>query len=272
VWHRQYLVVENSSMHGPYNVIFQGSIQKDGGDIALDDVVFTYNCKLQSDEPNTTPTTPPPEEITSCNFEDEQLCGWRLDLELNETERFHFERKSGNEMLAGFLPNADHNGDKEAHFMWADAAFGNKNEVTAMSSPKVENIADKLCFNFWFDVRVDAGIKYLQIETEVKDDPNTRQIAWHLTPDHGVDNWQVGRVSVKRGQPYKIVITTQRSNAALGYVAIDDFEFIYGTEDCSIMPELARPTTTTTTTTPPSSSSSSSLHIFIFSFSFFLVI
>ena len=49
VWHRQYLVVENSSMHGPYNVIFQGSIQKDGGDIALDDVVFTYNCKLQSD-------------------------------------------------------------------------------------------------------------------------------------------------------------------------------------------------------------------------------
>ena len=99
--------------------------------------------------------------------------------------------------------------------------------------------------------KVDAGIKYLQIETEVKDDPNTRQIAWHLTPDHGVDNWQVGRVSVKRGQPYKIVITTQRSNAALGYVAIDDFEFIYGTEDCSIMPELARPTTTTTTTTPP---------------------
>ena len=97
--------------------------------------------------------------------------------------------------------------------------------------------------------KVDAGIKYLQIETEVKDDPNTRQIAWHLTPDHGVDNWQVGRVSVKRGQPYKIVITTQRSNAALGYVAIDDFEFIYGTEDCSIMPELARPTTTTTTTT-----------------------
>ena len=100
--------------------------------------------------------------------------------------------------------------------------------------------------------KVDAGIKYLQIETEVKDDPNTRQIAWHLTPDHGVDSWQVGRVSVKRGQPYKIVITTQRSNAALGYVAIDDFEFIYGTEDCSIMPELARPTTTTTTTTPPS--------------------
>ena len=38
--------------------------------------------------------------------------------------------------------------------MWADAAFGNRNEVTAMSSPKVENIADKLCFNFWFDVRV----------------------------------------------------------------------------------------------------------------------
>ena len=85
----------------------------------------------------------------------------------------------------------------------------------------------------------------------MKDNPDTRQIAWHFTPDHGVDAWQTGRVNLQRGQPYKIVITAQRSNALLGYVAIDDFEFKFNAEDCSLMPEIARPTTTTTTTTPP---------------------
>ena len=105
---------------------------------------------------------------------------------------------------------------------------------------------NKPCF------QIDAGIKYLQIETEVKDDPNTRQIAWFLTPDHGTDSWQVGRVNLHRGQQYKIVITTKRSNIGLGYVAIDDFEFKFNPEECTILPNFAKPTTTTTTppTTP----------------------
>ena len=41
-----------------------------------------------------------------------------------------------------------------AHFIWADAAYGNKNELTAMSSTKIEIFSESLCFNFWFDVRV----------------------------------------------------------------------------------------------------------------------
>ena len=46
IWNRQYLVVENSSAVGFYNVIFSASIGgQNGGDIAIDDVVFTYNCK-----------------------------------------------------------------------------------------------------------------------------------------------------------------------------------------------------------------------------------
>ena len=46
IWNRQYLVVENSTATGIYNVIFTASIgAKNGGDIAIDDVVFTYNCK-----------------------------------------------------------------------------------------------------------------------------------------------------------------------------------------------------------------------------------
>ena len=94
---------------------------------------------------------------------------------------------------------------------------------------------------------MNAGIRYLQIETEVKDDPNTRQVAWFFTPDNGKDEWQFGRVNLKRGQPYKIVITAHRSNALLGYVAVDDFDFEFNGEECTIMPENARPTTPTST-------------------------
>ena len=46
IWKREYIVVENSTATGFYNVIFTASIGgKNGGDIAIDDVVFTYNCK-----------------------------------------------------------------------------------------------------------------------------------------------------------------------------------------------------------------------------------
>ena len=41
-----------------------------------------------------------------------------------------------------------------AHFLWADAVFGKAGELTAVSSPLVKTEQD-VCFNFWFDVRVE---------------------------------------------------------------------------------------------------------------------
>jgi hypothetical protein len=40
-----------------------------------------------------------------------------------------------------------------------------------------------------------------------------------------------------------------RGHETKGWAAIDDFEFLIGDTDCSIVPEFASPTTTTTTTT-----------------------
>ena len=115
-WIRQYLVVRNSTDHGLYNIIFQASIGgPGGGDIAIDDVVFTYNCKLRDDDSSTQPPTPSPSpgSLANCDFEDVNLCGWKLDEQLNETERFHFERLNGDEVLlrAG-RPDKDHNGKR----------------------------------------------------------------------------------------------------------------------------------------------------------------
>ena len=46
IWNRQFQVVENSTVFGDYNVVFVATVEKNhGGDIAIDDVVFTYNCR-----------------------------------------------------------------------------------------------------------------------------------------------------------------------------------------------------------------------------------
>ena len=152
------------------------------GYVAVDDFEFKYNaedCTIMPDfakpttttTTTTTPSTPMPDDVTDCTFED-NLCGWSIDEELNVTDRFHFERKNGNENGALYNPDSDHNGDKKgkwisiriclfyltsiflAYFIWADALLGKKNEITAMSSQKINNIDEKFCFNFWFDVRV----------------------------------------------------------------------------------------------------------------------
>ena len=113
-WHRQYSVVQNSSEHGPYFLKFTAS-PGPSGHIALDDVVFTYNCRLQDSEPTSPPTTnsPAPGGLQNCNFEAEDLCGWNIDFELNNTDRFHLERRNGDQnILAVLLPDQDHLGSR----------------------------------------------------------------------------------------------------------------------------------------------------------------
>ena len=117
MWLRDVVRVSSSSFRSPYNIIFTASIGgKHGGDIAVDDVVFNYNCKLLDDD-STTSTTESQNKLTNCDFEDADLCGWNLDLELNNTDRFHFERRNGDQNGPVFLPTEDHNGKGEGTYL-----------------------------------------------------------------------------------------------------------------------------------------------------------
>ena len=65
--------------------------------------------------------------------------------------------------------------------------------------------------------------------------------------------WTLGRVNIESLDNYKIVITTKRSNKFLGYVAIDDFEYLTDYDSCSTLPDIASPTSPkppTTTNAP----------------------
>ena len=98
-------------------------------------------------------------------------------------------------------------------------------------------------------LQANAGINFLKIQTGIGEDASSKAILWKVFPEHGLENWQVGQVNVQRSKDYKIVFSAQRNNLAIGYVAIDDFEFNYVDEPCSLEPPAATPPTTTTTTT-----------------------
>ena len=65
----------------------------------------------------------------------------------------------------------------------------------------------------------------MKIQTGLGDNADNKQTHWKVLPVHGKDNWQVGRVKVTRSEAYKILATTSRNGKAIGYVAIDDFNF-----------------------------------------------
>ena len=71
-----------------------------------------------------------------------------------------------------------------------------------------------------------------------------------MTPKNGVSEWTLGRVNIPKSVlDYKVVVTAKRSNKVLGYVAIDDFEFIVDEEGCSTLPDIAAPTSPAPPTT-----------------------
>ena len=64
-----------------------------------------------------------------------------------------FKRTKGELQDGTHGPDADHDTSKTNYFIWADAATGNPDTQTAISSPQYST-TKPFCFTFWFDLRV----------------------------------------------------------------------------------------------------------------------
>ena len=222
-WHRQYVVVENATEQSEYVVLLTGNIrQKNGGDIAIDDITFNYNCLFEGSAATTEAApTQKPTNLENCDFE-QNLCNWSIDSELNATGTFTFRRSNGNAFADnGNGPSVDHDGNKEKFFLSADARDGTPNTFTSISSPVVSPF-EKICFEFFFDLSHADGIAQLQVavEEETQDIPT---LVWDYS-EHA-EFWMKGRVKIEQLQNFKIVVTAVRGEQQVGYVAIDDFRF-----------------------------------------------
>ena len=245
LWYRQYLKVENSTQGEDYIILLVGNVKrKDGGDIAIDDVVFSYNCILKNTAPN---TTPEPTSLENCDFETD-MCGWNIDAELNATSTFEFKRTMGVQHSdSGDGPSVDHNNRPDKFFLWANAKDGKAKSLTSISSPVVLPFK-KVCFEFFYDMSHGSGIKYLQVAVEEKGQ-GERTVVWQLTTTD--EFWEFGRVKVEMLQNYKIILSVERGEEGVGYIGLDDFFFTIDSEDaCSTLPPGAVPKPPTTPSSP----------------------
>ena len=131
-------------------------------DITFDFSPEAYDCAIlppdavvkPTESPPTAPTTTgaSPSEPKSCNFE-EDFCNWNVDFGLNDTEAFVFKRSKGELQDGEHGPSWDHDRSKTSYFLWADAASGNPDTLTAISSPQFST-TKPFCFTFWFDLTV----------------------------------------------------------------------------------------------------------------------
>ena len=137
-------------------------ICKSFSDITFDFSPEAYDCTIlppgavvnPTESPPTAPTTTgaSPSEPKSCNFE-EDFCNWNVDFGLNDTEAFVFKRSKGELQDGEHGPSWDHDRSKTSYFLWADAASGNPDTLTAISSPQFST-TKPFCFTFWFDLTV----------------------------------------------------------------------------------------------------------------------
>ena len=218
-WHRQYVVVENATEHGEYVVLLTGDIRrKNGGDIAIDDITFNYNCLFEGSATTARPTQTP-NELQNCDFQ-KDLCNWNIDSELNSTGTFNFRRSNGNAHAdTGDGPSVDHDGNTEKFFLWADAREGTPNSFTTISSPVVAPF-EKICFEFYFDLSHADGIEDLRVGVE-EETQETATVVWDYA-EHA-EFWMKGRVKLEQLQNFKIIVAALRGEQQVGYVAIDDF-------------------------------------------------
>merc|ERR1712020_568002 len=87
-----------------------------------------------------------------CTFQ-EDFCHWNIDSGLNDTEAFVFKRTKGELQDGTHGPDVDHDASRTNYFIWADAASGNPDTQTAISSPQFST-TKPFCFSFWFDLKV----------------------------------------------------------------------------------------------------------------------
>ena len=134
-------------------------------DITFDFSAEAYNCAVLPPDAVVKPTENPPtgsQQPTTttasssdpqfCTFQ-EDFCHWNIDSGLNDTEAFVFKRTKGELQDGEHGPEWDHDRSKTNYFIWADAASGNPETQTAISSPQFST-NKPFCFTFWFDLTV----------------------------------------------------------------------------------------------------------------------
>ena len=194
-------------------------------DITFDFSPEAYDCAILPPDAVVKPTGSPPtaptttgassSEPKSCNFE-EDFCNWNVDFGLNDTEAFVFKRSKGELQDGEHGPSWDHDRSKTSYFLWADAASGNPDTLTAISSPQFST-TKPFCFTFWFDLtvrnhlRIKKGLIKLSLQhgdgirtlkVEIQSGSYMPATIWEFQSK--LDFWEYGEVELGANDGFKV--------------------------------------------------------------------
>ncbi|XP_061186490.1 MAM and LDL-receptor class A domain-containing protein 1-like [Saccostrea echinata] len=158
----------------------------------------------------------------SCDFETENLCGWKRD-ELNNIY-FEWRRQTARELTRNRTTKPDHifKGDHVLLVGTWTRIPGN----SSLFSPYYAPVDSGLCFEFWYyffnpDREKNVGPLYVKISSSGNSSWNP-STSLNISEYRG-DYWQKGSLEIgERSSYFQIIITATRKEGRMGGFVIDD--------------------------------------------------
>lgn len=214
-WRTAQISISNSSSKNDYQIIFE--IVKGKGPrefVAFDDVVLEN--KICSISPTISPTTDPTKQDKQnkffCNFDNGNMCSWKVD---KNTLWWQIVKRENPD-----LPKFDHTQRNfKGRYIYV---LGNKNNLDTgrLLSPETPSEWIKACFSFWFYMKTD-GSGRLSFRVQYRTNVNKEFTSlWTRNDTFGYANWQYTQITVQRYvKKYKVDFL---ANVISGVIALDD--------------------------------------------------
>ncbi|EDO47787.1 predicted protein [Nematostella vectensis] len=191
-----------------FQFVFEGIRGSDyQGDIALDDISVTAG------------RCPP---LTSCSFEDPQLCGYTNEPN-TASDDFDWTRQSGATSSSGTGPANDHTfGTAKGYYMYIETSYPIKPGMKArLLSPRYPPTGTGKCLTFWYHMygnhigTLNVKVKKLFLGTPFY------FLQWSRSGDHG-QRWRIAQVTIRSSDNYQIAFEGISGSSYQGDIAIDD--------------------------------------------------
>ncbi|EDV21956.1 uncharacterized protein TRIADDRAFT_59472 [Trichoplax adhaerens] len=191
----------------PYNFTFEGYTGANFlGDIAIDDVQFLDRpCVLYNDE---------------CDFQ-EGWCGWLQD----QGDTFNWTRKIGPTGTPNTGPSVDHTSrSPTGYYIYAESSTPQRPGSRARIISPLKASTSGNCLQFWYYM-YGSTVGLLNVYMLAAGQSQLTTPLWQRFGNQGA-RWQIGQVTLRSPNAYRVVFESVVGNGIFGDVALDDIAFL----------------------------------------------
>ncbi|XP_070557625.1 MAM and LDL-receptor class A domain-containing protein 1-like isoform X2 [Ptychodera flava] len=172
--------------------------------------------------------------LASCTFED-GLCTWENTYRWDVLD---WVQKQGGTSTSKTGPSFDHTtGTSNGTYIYIEASNSLRNSTGALYSEILPRQNNDSCLEFWYHM-FGGAIGELQIDHVTQTNLAVTRL-WTVRGNQG-NEWNYGRVGIKRNKDCQIVFIAIRGTGPSGDIALDDIQLTQGY--CEGIPAFVEPT------------------------------